>query len=195
MPARSGVAVRVRRGQQICVSDPDGAQVGDLFVFVDEGRRELREHLSAAHTRGHTSRLFPEVGEEFVTQDRRPVLRLVGDDSPGHHDMLIPACDPERYRLLGAPGHASCAANLAAALSDLGLRSDVVPQPVNVFMNIPVQAGGELRWLSAQSSPGDAVTFASLADVVVVLSACPQDLVDINSGTPTGLRLDVLDPA
>ncbi|MCW2687154.1 MAG: hypothetical protein JWR37_2044, partial [Mycobacterium sp.] len=26
--------------------------------------------------------------------------------------MLIAACDPERYRLLGAPGHASCADNV-----------------------------------------------------------------------------------
>ena len=175
------------------MTDPQGGQVGDLFVFVDRGGRELSEHLSAAHTRGHTSRLFPAVGQEFVTQRRRPVLRLLRDTSPGHHDMLIPACDPERYQLLGAADHASCTDNLATALEALGLRSEAVPQPVNLFMNIPVAPAGDLRWLPAQTRPGDAITFEALVDCVVALSACPQDLVDINGGTPTGLRLDVLD--
>ena len=175
------------------MTDPHGGQVGDLFAFVDQDGRELAEHLSAAHTRGHTSRLFPAAGQELVTQRRRPVLRLLSDTSPGLHDMLIPACDPERYRLLGAADHASCTENLATALEELGLRSEAVPQPVNLFMNIPVTDTGDLLWLPARTRAGDAITFEALVDCIVVLSACPQDLVDINGGAPTGLRLDIVD--
>ncbi len=193
VPARRGTAVRVRAGQVVRVTDPFGGQVGDLFAFVDDGARRLTAHLSAAHTRGHTSRLFPAIGEDFVTAARTPVLGLVDDTSPGRHDMLIPACDPERYRLLGAREHRSCVANVHEALAELDLAVDAVPQPVNLFMNIPVGAGGALSWLPAPSRRGDTVTFVSHLDVVVVLSACPQDLVGINAGPPTDLLLDVLD--
>ena len=50
-----------------------------------------------------------------------------------------------------------------------------------------------LSWLPAPSRRGDSVTFVSHLDTVVVLSACPQDLVGINAGAPTDLLLDVLD--
>jgi uncharacterized protein len=195
VPAGHGRAVRVRAGQLVRVTDPYGGQVGDLFAFVDDGARSLTSCLSAAHTRGHTSRLFPAVGEDFVTSDRTPVLGLLDDNSPGHHDMLIPACDPERYRQLGSPSHRSCTTNLREALAALDLQVGEVPQPVNLFMNIPVRPDGALSWLAARTRPGDAVTFASHVDAVVVLSACPQDLVGINAGAPSDLLIEVLDRA
>lgn len=192
VPPGHGRAVRVRAGQLVRVMDLYGGQVGDLFAFVDDGSRHLSSHLSAAHTRGHTSRLFPTVGEDFVTAERMPVLGLYEDTSPGRHDMLIPACDPERYRLLGSRSHRSCAENVREALAVLDLGVGTIPQPVNLFMNIPVGADGTLRWLPAPSARGDAVTFVSHVDTVVVLSACPQDLVAINGGVPSELLLEVL---
>jgi uncharacterized protein YcgI (DUF1989 family) len=104
VPAGAGLAVWVRHGEYLRIVDVEGGQVGDLFAFAgaDPG-----EYLSAAHTRTSTSRLFPRIGEQFVTNRRRPILTLVADTSPGVHDMLIAACDPERYRMLGAAGHDS----------------------------------------------------------------------------------------
>ncbi|MEV0388153.1 urea carboxylase-associated family protein [Nonomuraea sp. NPDC050643] len=199
VPAREGRAVRVAAGQLVSVVDLEGGQVGDVFAFVPAsagagGSAEgPAEHLSAAHTRGSTNRLFPVVGERFVTDRRRPVLTLVSDTSPGWHDMLIPACDPARYAALGVEGvHASCADNLSRALAGMGLSVPFTPQPVNVFMRIPVEDGGRLRWLPAVGRPGDAITFRADTDCVVVVSACPQDLVEINGGDPTPLAIDVL---
>lgn len=185
--AGTGRATRVRRGDLVRVVDVEGGQVGDLFAFVDGD-----EYLSAAHTRTATASLFPRIGDCFVTNRRRPILRLVDDTSPGVHDMLIAACDPARYHNLGAPGNASCAANLQRALADMGVEADTVPQPVNVFMNIPVGDGGALSWLPALSRPGDAVTFEAVIDCIIVLSACPMDLNSINGDKPTPLGLDVL---
>jgi uncharacterized protein YcgI (DUF1989 family) len=185
IPARSARAVDVPAGRTFRVIDVEGGQVGDLFAFAAGDRTE---YLSASHTRVHTQRLFPSVGEAFVSNRRRPLLELVADSSPGVHDMLIAACDPERYRALGVDGaHASCAENLQRAL---GEHVDV-PQPVNLFMNIPVR-DGRLAWRPAASAPGDAVTLLALADVTVVLSACPQDLVNINGDGPTGLSIELL---
>lgn len=188
VPAREARSVRVAAGQTFRVVDVEGGQVGDLFAFADG---DPSEFLSASHTRAATSRLFPAPGEAFVSSRRRPMLELVADDSPGAHDMLIAACDPERYRGLGVEGgHASCAENLATALAAHGLHLPFVPQPVNVFMNIPV-VDGVLEWLPAATRAGASLTLRALADLLVVLSACPQDVVGINGGQPSPLAIEL----
>jgi uncharacterized protein YcgI (DUF1989 family) len=195
VPGGTGRAVRARAGERIRVVDVHGGQVGDVFAFATDVPHEqpTDEHLSAAHTRSRTSRLFPAIGEPFVTDRRRPILSLVADTSPGLHDMLIAACDPQRYADLGAPGHRSCATNMREALAAVGHRyTGPVPQPVNVFMRIPVGADGGLRWLPAATAAGNAITFRAELDVVVVVSSCPQDLVEINRGAPSPLAIEVL---
>jgi uncharacterized protein len=191
VPAGAGRAVWVRRGEHLRVIDVAGGQVGDVFAFAaaDPG-----EYLSASHTRTSTRSLFPRIGEQFMTNRRRPILTLAADTSPGVHDMLIAACDPARYRTLGAAEHASCADNLRNALAHIGVSTEVVPQPVNLFMNIPVGAEGDLSWLPAVSRPGDAVTFAAAIDCAVVVSACPMDLNSINGERPTPLAIDITSP-
>jgi len=186
VPAGTGRAVRVSAADRVRVVDPAGGQVGDVFAFTET------EHHSAAHTRAATSRLFPAIGEHFVTQRRRPILTLVEDTSPGQHDMLIAACDPERYAALGAAGHRSCADNLREALAAIGHNyAGTTPQPINVFMQIPVEPDGRLRWLPAQTAPGDAITFEVVMDCIVVVSACPQDIVGINAGSLSPLVIEV----
>jgi uncharacterized protein len=191
VPAGAGRAVWLRSGEHLRVVDVEGGQVGDLFAFAagDPG-----EYLSASHTRTSTSTLFPRIGDHFMTNRRRPILTLVADTSPGVHDMLIAACDPARYRALGDSDHDSCAVNMRNALAQIGLSSDIVPQPVNLFMNIPVGDDGELSWLPALSRPGDSVTFTAAIDCVVVVSACPMDLNSINGERLTPLAIDILAP-
>ncbi|MFG1688914.1 DUF1989 domain-containing protein [Nonomuraea sp. NPDC049269] len=191
VPATQGRAVRVGAGRRVRVTDLEGGQVGDVFAVAAD---DVNEHLSASHTRAATNRLFPVAGEKFVTTRRRPILTLVEDTSPGCHDMLIAACDQERYRALGVPGHASCTDNLRTSLAALGLSVPVIPQPVNVFMRIPVAGDGRLSWLSSISRPGDAITFEAAMDCVLVVSACPQDLVGINGHHPTALAIDLDTP-
>lgn len=189
VPAGAGRAVPVRAGQHIRVIDVEGGQVGDLFAFA---AADPTEYLSASHTRTATSRLFPAPGQSFVTDRRRPILTLTGETSPGVHDMLIAACDPQRYADLGAPPqHASCAENLRTAMAQHGVRTHLVPQPVNLFMRIPVDAQGGLDWLPAISRPGDAVTFEAVFDCVVAVSACPMDLNAINGHRLGPLAIEV----
>jgi uncharacterized protein YcgI (DUF1989 family) len=187
VPAKAGRAVQVSQGQFVRVTDLAGQQVGDLFAFSGP------EYLSASHTRLATSRVFPSIGQAFVTNDRRPILTLVEDDSPGFHDLLMAACDRARYELLGAPDHPSCADNLTTALAALGLTTPLVPQPVNVFMRVPIAADGSLESLPAATKRGDSITFRAELDCVVAVSACPQDLTWLNGPGPTDLAIDVLE--
>jgi hypothetical protein len=193
VPAREGRAVRVPAGAAVRVTDVEGTQVADLFAFCAEDPVEL---LSAQHTRAALDRLFPRVGEAFWTNRRRPILTLERDDSPGVHDMLIAACDPARYRGLGVTEwHASCEENLQRAVAQFGIEQPAAPQSVNLFMNIPVDAEGGLGWEPARSGAGDSITLRAELDCIVAVSACPQDIIPINGGNPTGILLEVLGPA
>lgn len=188
VPAGEARAICLRAGELVRVVDLEGGQVGDLFAFVLD---DVAECVSASHTRASLSRLQPRVGEAFVSNQRRRLLTLIEDRSPGHHDMLIAACDPARYAELGAPdSHRSCAENLRSVLADLALELAEVPQPINLFMHVPVRDGGALGWEPASTQAGDYVVLRAEVDVLLVLSACPQDLVPINGDGPTPLALE-----
>jgi hypothetical protein len=191
VPAREGRGVRVAAGQRLRVIDVEGGQVADTFAFRAD---DVSEFHSAEHTRVHVNRLFPVPGEHFVTNHRRPILLLEEDRTPGIHDMLCAACDPERYTGLGVEGwHASCRENLEQAMAELGFDRIEVPQPINLFMNIPVSGGGELGWEPAPTKAGDSVTLRAEMDCFVVVSACPQDIVPINDRNPTSIAIELLD--
>ncbi len=161
----------VEAGRSFRVVDLEGGQIGDLFAFCAD---DPGEHLSAAHTCSELYRLFPRVGEAFVSNTRRPLLLFEADTSPGFHDMLFAACDAASYA--GSPGHASCAGNLQSALAALGLGPVPVPQPVNLFERTAVRPDGSLEWQATVSQPGDYVQLRAERDCVVVVSACPWDL-------------------
>lgn len=190
VPAREARVAEVDAGQLVRVIDVEGGQVGDTWAFV---RDDPSEYQSAEHTRVHVGKLFPAVGEQFVTNRRRPILELVADNTPGHHDMLIAACDPARYEQLGVEGwHASCQENLLRAMEAAGHPDVEIPQPINLFMNTPFLPDGRVRWLESETAAGDSVTFRALLDCYVVVSACPQDVVGINRG-PQPLAIEVGD--
>ena len=178
LPARAGRAIRLDAGEALRVVNTHGSQVVDTWAF---NAADLNEFLSMPHLRANLGGLFPKVGAALVTNQRRPILTLEADSSPGIHDTLIAACDRFRYEQLGAaPGHASCADNLYAALAAIGLTPPTCPSPLNLWMNIPVDADGAIAWLPPVSKPGDHVVLRAAMDCVVVLSACPQDMLPIN---------------
>src|SRR5258708_16150559 len=85
VPATEGLAVTVNAGQGIAIVDIDGGQVGDVFAF---NRDDVSEYLSASHTRAPNPRVFPVVGEAFVSRLPRPILRFLRHTSPRFHDPL-----------------------------------------------------------------------------------------------------------
>lgn len=177
LPARQGRAYRLAQGESVKVVNTHGSQVVDAWALAPP---DLREHMSMPHTRATLESLRLAAGDHLYSERRRPILTLVEDTSPGVHDMLFPACDPARYELLGHEGHHdNCRENFHAALAELGLERAAVPSPLNLFMHVSSE-GGKLELLPSVSRPGDHVVLRAERDVIVVLSACPQDMVPIN---------------
>lgn len=187
IPARRAVAVRVPRGAALRVIDTFGQQVVDAWAFADE-----REWMSMEHSRLHMGRVNPRLGDTLVTNARRPVLTLAEDTSGGVHDTLLAACDRSRYELLGAPGHDNCTDNLHGALASAGWSVPCTPSPLNLFENAPPGVDGSIAIAPPVSAPGSFVTLRAELDVLVVLSACPQDLAPTNGDGPTDAHYEVI---
>ena len=191
IPARRGKAAVVEHGGLVKVVNTHGSQVVDTWAFV---AGKLNEFMSMEHSRPYFMNLRPHVGDELVTNKRRPIMTLVEDTSPGEHDTLMASCDSHRYGLLGVVGyHDNCTDNLTAAMLELGLREPETPSPLNLFMNIPWTEDGTLSWAEPTSQAGDYVVLRAELDLVVAFSACPQDILPINGrvGAPTEAHFQI----
>ena len=192
IPARSGKATQIQKGQLIRVINTHGEQVVDTWAF---NAIDVAEFMSMEHSRVHFLKLRPEVGDTFITNQRRPILTLLEDTSPGIHDTMLAACDENRYKLLGCTEyHQNCADNLSAGMAELGLKEPETPSPLNLFMNIPWTEKGALTLERPVSKPGDYVVLRAEIAAVVAFSACPQDLMPINGPAqqPTEANFQVL---
>lgn len=180
IPARGYAAAHMKKGQTLRVINTYGAQVIDFWAFA-EG--DMTEYMSMAHSHAALLRIIPKVGDTFVTTKRRAILTLTADTTPGIHDTLMPSCDRYRYQQLGCVEyHLNCKDNLEMALDDLGLHRPIHPQPLNLFMNIPVQAADQssISWEPCVAEAGQYVEMVAEMDCVIAMSSCPQDIVPIN---------------
>lgn len=186
LPARTGASFDLRVGDRIKIISPHGHQVADFFAF---SAADPREYLSARHSLVSSTRhLYPRQGQIFLTSLRNPILKFVEDGAREQHEMLLAACDPARYRLLGVAGyHASCAENLAKAISARGITVTEFPQPLNLFSSTRADADGNIITHPNSSQPNDYAVFEALMDCIVVVSACPFDVetkFPVNVGGP-----------
>jgi uncharacterized protein len=190
VPARMGRAVRVLRGQTIEIINTHGTQVCDTWAFNEAN---MAEFLSWEHARAVINRVIPKPGDVLATNRRRPILTLLEDTSPGIHDTLMAACDLFRYVNLGCTSyHDNCADNLRMALMAIGRATAEVPQPLNLWMNIPVARDWSVDWLPPVAKAGDVVRMRAEMDQIVVMSACPQDRIPINNLNPVDVHFRVV---
>jgi uncharacterized protein len=191
IPARRAVSVSASAGQRVKIINTYGQQVIDTWAF---NAADPREFMSMEHSRARLQKVTPRVGDELYTNRRRAILSLIEDTTDGVHDTLIAACDRYRYQLLGAVDyHDNCTDNLAAVFKTLGWKGLGTPAPLNLFMNVSVDPIGNLKFKAPVSRPGQYVSLKAEMDVVIVLSACPQDMVPVNGDalTPTDAHVEV----
>jgi uncharacterized protein len=178
IPARHAKAIQVEVGQRVKVINTFGQQVLDTWAFSDS---DPGEYMSMEHSRSRLSKVNPNAGDTLVTNSRRPILTLVEDTSPGIHDTLLCPCNAALYRELGCTAyHRNCEDNLHEALAELGRDVAWTPAALNLFMNTPFDAQGIIDRKPPASRAGDHVVLRAEMDLVLVLSACPQDLSVIN---------------
>jgi len=192
VPGLEGQAIAVDRRQRVRITDVEGTQVAGLLA-VDRADPERR--IDTARTRALTQRLFPIIGETFVSSRYEPMLTLVADTSPGDHDALFPACDALMLEFLGAEaGHANCHDNFVAAAAAVGVELGQVPVSVNLFQPNGLTPDGTMSSRPAASAAADHVEFRAARDLWVIVTACAVDVgIDVNGYHSTPIRVDVFD--
>ncbi len=191
IPAQRGKAAFAAEGKTIKVINTHGTQVVDNWAF---NAHDLREFMSMEHCHVTLMNYRPSVGDSMMTNRRRPILTILEDTSPGVHDTLMAACDRYRYELLGCEGyHRNCTDNLWESMVEAGYHPTETPSPFNLWQNTPMEADGVIGMYPTVSKPGDHVLFRAEMDLVIVFSACPQDILPINDQSPTEAHFQILD--
>lgn len=186
IPARSAAAVALRPGQRFRLVNVHGGQCVDFWAFADDGS----DVLSMEHCASVLSRTRFRPGDILVSARRRPMLTILADTGPGCHDAVLCACSAELYEELGCSQyHANCDDNLHAALAAACISWPRVctPSPWNLWMHVDHCEGGEVMRHPPAAAPGDALLLRAERGLVVVASACPQDM-----GGPTNLGARVV---
>jgi uncharacterized protein len=189
IPPYEGQSALVRKGEELCIIDVEGKQVGDFVCF---NHRDPSEHVSPVHMRASLSSIRLKEGDSLYSNRRQPLMQLVRD-TVGRHDFFFPACDFYRYQVdFGEENHPNCHDNLMKALEKYRIRPPVLPDPINWFMNNVLDENWDYEINEPWSKPGDYVRLKALTDVVIAVSTCSQDLAPVNGFKVTPLKLQIL---
>jgi uncharacterized protein YcgI (DUF1989 family) len=177
--AGSGAALRLAKGQQLRIIDPEGGQSGDLVAFSTDGS----ERLSNGRTFDYGGKVYLSTGDVLWSDRSNPMLTIVADDV-GRHDFLYASCSLEMFRMQhGVTGyHANCHDSLCDALREIGVDARPLPTAFNFFMAVEISPEGRLSFLPPRSKPGDSFVVRAEMDLAVAVSACPASTC--NGGAP-----------
>ena len=192
VPGSHGRAIRINAGETVRVVNTHGTQVVDFWA-IRADRPEIA--MSMQHSRDLWSHLRPHPGDEMLDEERSVILTLRRGHQPRRarhvHCGMRPV--PIRATRCRTGLTARAVSNFAEALAELSVvRNAPVPAPLNLFMNIPWDLDGNITFEPTVSAPGDSVLFRAEIDMIVIASACPQDIIPINGpggGTPVDVEL------
>lgn len=173
VPCGQAVAFPAERGQLLTVTDLDGGRPASLFAWT---LGDPAEFLSPHHTRVFSNSYILTLGMRLMTNRRRPML-VLGRDTVGRHDLLMPASDGASLAEAGLGSDGGCIEAVRAAVGRTDLRPPKWPDPVNLFVDVAVCTDGSLVVGPPPSRPGDHVTCRILIDSRFVVAACTTGIM------------------
>ena len=186
---QTGAAFKLKKGQKLKVTDPEGEQVSDMLLFNAE---DIREKISSGKTLDFEETILITEGNFLWSNRSRKMMRILKDTN-GRNDFLLAPCSPETFKIMynDSGYHPSCFENLYTHLKPFGIEPDDIPTAFNIFMNVQFQPNGRLSVDPPQSKAGDYVLFEAEMDLIVGLTACSAE--DSNNGSFKPIHYEVLD--
>ena len=176
----------LRKGEILRIIDMEGQQAVDFICFNAHDTKETYDNTVTVRL---AARPFLRKGDVLYSNLANPMFTMV-EDTIGNHDTICGCCSAEinylRYKVKDTP---SCRANFLRELAKYGLDSRSLVPNINLFMNIPIDANGELQIRAPLSRPGDHVDLAAEMDCLAMISNCPQILNPANNFNPTPVRM------
>ncbi len=189
IPAGHGKAAFVKKGKRIRVTNTHGTQVVDCWALNADN---MTEFMSMEHCRVALERYRFRARDTLITNRRRPIVKILQDTAGGAHDTLLAACDRYRYEQLGCREyHRNCTDNFWEAMVSAGYKPAELPSPFNLWQNTPIEADGIIKPNPPVSKKGDYIVMRAEMDLVICLSACPQDITSICGNRPRNAHFEI----
>jgi hypothetical protein len=191
IPRCYGQAFEVLKGQLFRVIAVEGKQVGDMTLF---NLRDFKERFNAPVSCSMNGGTFRKVKTLYSGPPHFNAMLTTVDDKYGVH-WVHGRCTWMTYkRLYGVENHRSCQGNIVEAVHSYGIPEHDVPfDTMNIFMVSDVDAEGHYAFHPPLIQKGDYIEYRAEMDVLVALSACPnEDVVNDNAAKP--LKVEVRQP-
>ena len=194
IPARGYGAFQVQRGRVIRFVDVEGQQVPDVLLF---NLHNVKERLSTGYSLSLNRSGNLTTGHTLYSIDCNAMATIVGDTVGQHYwggGFCSEAVNFARYGVRGTP---NCRDNLTDALKPYGFTKEDVTDGccLNFFMNLGERPDGTRGTELPFSQAGDYVDLRAEMDLLVAISACPQDRNPCNAFNPTPIGVVIYEPA
>ncbi|HHU76103.1 MAG TPA: urea carboxylase-associated family protein [Firmicutes bacterium] len=189
IPPKSAIALVVKKGETLRVTDVEGEQIADLVCFNLE---DHSEYVSMSHTRVNNQTLRITTGHDLFSNKLNVMFKITAD-TVGVHDILYSPCNRFVYEEIFKVGPQNgCLENLAAALEPYKISKAYIPDTFNIFMHTQVDENYNLSIHKPLSKKGDYIDLEAQMDCLVGITSCAEDVSDANGGKCTPMQVDVL---
>jgi uncharacterized protein len=168
VPAGESRAINIAAGQILRIEAKEDGAVASMFGF---SRTNPDVFMSVHHTRVFSNSYVLQSGMRIVS-NRRRALMVLGKDTSGKHDLLLPASTSAYLREQGYVEQTGCVESVGAVVAACGLTPPKLPDPINLFMHVELKQDGRIEVLPNATRAGDYVACRVVADMVIVVSAC-----------------------
>lgn len=183
VPPGTAGSIEVLQGQLLEITALADGAVAALYGFAKD---DPSIFLSVHHTRVFSNSYVLSAGMRLVT-NRRRALMVLGKDTVGTHDLLMPASSRAYLDSIGMGDQQGCVEAVQAELERLGLQPPRLPDPVNLFMHVNLHQDGRLEPRPNRVKAGDRVVCRVLRDTVFIVSACCTGVPGNSTPAPLGL--------
>lgn len=190
IPAGEPWIHEINKGQIFRIVDLVGNQAADTLFY---NSHDYSDRYSAQDTIREQQNIYLTTGTRLMSTGGTVLLTIVADTC-GRHDTLGGACATEsnmvRYAIEKRHMHACRQSFVKAALEwGRGLSKRDITSNINFFMNVPVTPEGRLTFEDGISEPGKYVEMRAEADVLAIISNCPQLNNPCNAYDPTPVEV------
>jgi urea carboxylase-associated protein 1 len=186
--AGDGALLSIPAGGRLRIVDLHGNQAVDTLLY---DAHDIDNRYSAFDTIREQQGVFLTTGSRLLST-RLDELAVITDDTCGRHDTIGGACSQEsnviRYGEHTRHQHA-CRQTFLAYGAKAGIGQRQLGHNINFFMNVPVNAAGNLKFDDGLSAPGKHVEITATREILVLVSNCPQLNNPCNGWNPTAVQL------
>jgi uncharacterized protein YcgI (DUF1989 family) len=168
VPAGESRAIDIKAGQILRIEVKKDGAVASMFGF---SRTNPDVFMSVHHTRVFSNSYVLQAGMRIVS-NRRRALMVLGKDTSGKHDLLLPASTSAYLSEQGYVGQTGCVESVSTEVAACGLTPPKLPDPINLFMHVELHQDGRIEPLPNTTRAGDYVACRVVADMVFIVSAC-----------------------